>query len=262
MIPEIIHHTWKSKVKIPRPFQFWRESFFECNPGIEHRLYDDFDNREVLEQTFPELLDLYQAFPKEIYRVDFIRPLYLFKWGGVYADMDFQCLKPFSAIFSGPASLVLGKMGTDDSFPHSIPNALMASSRHQGFWLGYIANIEHVWSSRSSLGLFEQGPDCITGSIVLRKTVLQYCADRNQFKAGVMEFIQRRSLKVDPDSLLFDDLELLPSHVWYPLSWNDQIHLAFRKQVLDEQRLYSLSEAQGLFPNSMAVTYWSHSWSI
>lgn len=46
-------------------------------PELEIRLCDDADNRALLAETFPQLLELYDIFPKEIFRVDFIRPVYL-----------------------------------------------------------------------------------------------------------------------------------------------------------------------------------------
>ena len=194
MIPKILHQTWKSKIYIPENFRFWSDSFSDCNPGLERRLYDDIDNRELLVKTVPQLLPLYQEFPREIFRVDFIRCLYLFYIGGVYADFDFQCLTEFTDIFSGDSNLFLGSMGTDYSFPHSIPNALMASNPNQGVWLGYLANIEQAWLSIHG-SIEVQSPEWITGPVILRNTALQYQQDIVRFKNNIFQFITRHSLE-------------------------------------------------------------------
>jgi mannosyltransferase OCH1-like enzyme len=257
MIPPLLHQTWKS-TNLPPNFKYWSDSFLECNPGIERRLYSDADNRALLAQTFPALLALYDEFPKEIFRVDFIRCVYLYCYGGVYADLDFQCLAPFSGVLLESDHIVLGRMGTDDDFAHSIPNAMMAATPGQGFWLGYLANIEARWRSRGKDDA-EPAPEAYTGPAILRWNALQYQADRPRFTDMVARFVARHALVPDPPPR-FDGLRLLPAHVWYPLNWNDRIHASFREQMLAARQLYTTAQAREIFPHSMAVTYWSHTW--
>ena len=128
MIPDILHQTWKSKTDIPEQFRLWRQSFAALNPDTEIRLYDDADNRALLAGTFPGLLPIYDSFPAEIFRCDYIRAIYLYKYGGYYADLDFQCLAPLDALEKWKGDVIVGQMGTDDSHRHSIPNAFMASA--------------------------------------------------------------------------------------------------------------------------------------
>ncbi len=260
MIPAILHQTWKSKREFPPNFEFWRKSFLECNPGIDYRLYDDEDNRQLLIDTFPELLSLYNAFPGEIFRVDFIRALYLFKWGGFYADLDFQCLQPFSSFLEQASGIVLGKMGTDDSHPDCLPNALMASNPGEGFWLGFLSCIENAWRLRDKIENFASRPEAITGPRVLRRAVLQFKTNPEKFRESVINFVARHHLQIDPNLLVFNKITILPGHVWYPLNWSDKIHHKFKSQLRTEKKLLTIPEARDLFPKSMAVTYWSNSW--
>lgn len=55
-------------------------------------------------------------------------------------------------------------------------------------------------------------------------------------------------------------LEILPGHVVYPINWSDNVHNKFRHKLKYEKRLLSIEEARELFPSSLAVTYWAHSW--
>ena len=209
----------------------------------------------------PSLLELYDSFPREIFRADFIRPLYLFFQGGLYADLDFQCLQRLDRIFSPPElNLLLGRMGTDHNFAHSVPNAFMASSAHECFWLGYLAAMEAAWNIRKHQENITSQPEQITGPVVLREVVNLYKSQPDRFKNIVNNFIQRHDLKINQDALKISKLVVLPGHILYPINWNDKIHQAFRTSVLEKKKIFSIAEARVLFPASLAVTYWSHSW--
>lgn len=258
-IPRLLHQTWKSKSGLPHNYAFWSRSFVACHPDLEHRIYDDADNRALLADTFPQLLPLYDAFPREIFRADFIRPVYLFRFGGMYADMDFQCLRPLDDVFASGAGVVLGRMGGDETFAHSIPNAMMFSAPGQAFWLGYLALMAQAWAEVEDRVYVR--PENVTGPVVLREAVRRYREDPGAFRSMVADFIDGNGLPVEPSALEFGRLELLPGHLCYPLQWNVPEHQPFtRKGTSSDQRLYSRDEACGMFPDSLAVTWWTYSW--
>jgi mannosyltransferase OCH1-like enzyme len=45
--------------------------------------------------TYPRLWPLYRRYPEQIQRVDAARYMLLHHYGGVYADLDIECLRPF-----------------------------------------------------------------------------------------------------------------------------------------------------------------------
>jgi mannosyltransferase OCH1-like enzyme len=259
VIPAILHQSWKSKTDLPEPFRHWRSSFLELNPGFEFPLYDDADNRALLEQVFPQLLPVYDAFPREIFRADFIRPVYLYRFGGFYADLDFQCLAPLAGL-GGAHGIVLGRMGSDESFPHSIPNALMASPAGQAFWIGYLAHCVAQWRVMQQRPGIAARPEFVTGPAVLRTAVLLYLQQRELFAKIVRGFIGRCALELDADALEYAELALLPAHVMYPLNWKDEQHRQFMGATVRRNVLHDVPEARRLFPRSVAVTWWAHSW--
>ena len=59
---------------------------------------------------------------------------------GLYADLDFEVLKPFDELIKG-TSLVLAAMTDDESFNHRVPNAWMASAPGHDFWQFCIRHI-------------------------------------------------------------------------------------------------------------------------
>ena len=259
-VPRILHQTWKSKIEIGEQFKFWRNSFFECNPGITGELYGDDDNRRLVEEFIPSLIEVYDSFPREIFRADFIRPVYMFFYGGLYADLDFQCLKPLYEIFSAKNTIILGTMGSDQGFANNIPNAMMASSPYQGFWLGYLRNIELAWTEIRKRCAPDPNPVHVTGPVILKRTVSEYHENLDLFKANTLSFIENHNIRFRDATLFFDELVLLPPHAWYPLNWNHEIDRAFKNAILKSNRRYSIEEARKRFPTSSAVTYWAHTW--
>jgi mannosyltransferase OCH1-like enzyme len=258
LVPRILHQTWKSKAALDRRQAYWRKSFFLCNPGLKDRFYDDTDNWNIVRRYAPLLEPIYREFPAEIFRVDFVRPLYMFLDGGLYADLDFHCLQGFDRIFSTPDTIFLGSMGTDPGFSNSIPNAILASPPGEGFWIGYLRNIVLHWEDlKRSRGT--PHPEIVSGPLVLRKTYLEYTA-LEDFKQATRAFAKRFLPDIAASGLVFSPIKLLPGYVWYPLDWSDNIHQRFRQDYLQSDRLLTTEEARQLFPSSLAVTYWTHNW--
>jgi mannosyltransferase OCH1-like enzyme len=83
--------------------------------------------------------------------------MYLHKFGGVYADLDFESIRPMDEYLNGK-QLVLGRMSTAPMLwsEHSIPNAFMASAPKHPFWikvLEYISiNHEKNWVAEQLTG--------------------------------------------------------------------------------------------------------------
>ena len=166
-ISQIIFQTWKSRKDIPPNYRYWRSTFIRKNPEFQCVLWDDNDNRAFIAESFAWFLPTYDRLPAEIFRVDAVRPFFLFLYGGVYADIDTECLRPLY-MFTHSGDVILGQMGADLNAGHSIPNAIMASKPFQLFWLLVIAlMIEKVefYGTNGRLGKVE--PEWVTGPSVL-----------------------------------------------------------------------------------------------
>lgn len=64
------------------------EALMELLPDWEHLHFDDFTQRDFVEEHRPALLPLYDAFPRNIQRADFFRVLAVSELGGFYLDTD------------------------------------------------------------------------------------------------------------------------------------------------------------------------------
>lgn len=260
---KIIHQTWKSKA-LPEHFDFWRESFRELNGDYKFCIYDDKDNLDIIAGYFEGLINQYKSFPKEIFRVDMIRLIYLYLWGGIYADLDFQCLKKLDFLFeqSIEGRPIVGSMGADPEFEHSIPNAFLMSEAGDPFWLLYLAEIEEAWAKLRNMSNIKNKPEWVTGPIALKRSILKMRGDPAAARQSIIQFVEKNKIKVFNESKLnyFGSIDIKPGHFFYPIDWSDRIHQGFRADVLKKKRLFSVQEARYLFPKSAAVTYWAHSW--
>jgi mannosyltransferase OCH1-like enzyme len=232
--PKRIFQTWKNKSP-PKKMAYWAETWRLHNPDYEYVLWDDADNRRLVSEKFPWFLQTYDGYDVEIKRADAIRYMFLYTYGGIYADLDFECLKPFDSLleeYSG-YDIILGRMESSSGpsakwhSSNNIPNAIMISKPGCSFWIRVLQRM--VMKAAVSGG---QGrPEVETGPIVLKE---------------VYSFAWTDSIKV------------LPSSVLYPISWATDEEERLVALNSDE---HSLTQAMKIkYPSAYAVTYWAHSW--
>lgn len=134
-IPKIIHQTWKEK-DLPSNFELLSSTWKDFHPDWEYRLWTDDMNRAFIRDNYPEFLEKYNSYPREIQRVDAVRYFILRKEGGVYIDLDFECFKNISPLLANE-SCVIGKEPKEhsDRFSRDIIlcNAFMAATPENEF---------------------------------------------------------------------------------------------------------------------------------
>lgn len=98
-IPRLIHQVWSDKViPIPEVFENFADTWKTNNSEWEYKLWGQADMDNFIALFYPELLPKYESFPYDIQRWDAIRYLILDKLGGVYVDIDSECLKPIDEL--------------------------------------------------------------------------------------------------------------------------------------------------------------------
>jgi inositol phosphorylceramide mannosyltransferase catalytic subunit len=255
-IPKNIFQTWKSHYDMPANYRYWRESFIENNPGFRCLLWDDTDNLRFIEDRFSWFLPQYKGYPREIFRADVVRLFFLYSYGGFYADMDSECLRPLEDMCD-LGDVLVGRMGRDPDFEHSIPNAIMASKSKQAFWLLAIAfAVDRFQQSRQ---IDDVRPEWHTGPILLKDAVDYYGSHSPEH---VRDCILERcpALADEVASCEFGKVRILPRAVWYPVNWNNFMQASFRNKMFRERGVLDRTTARELFPRAFIVTYWSASW--
>jgi len=118
-IPRIIHQTWKSETMAPDLLRY-----FEAL----HVLWLDEDNERLVQEHFPQFLIQWNALNSIVQKTDIARLMYLYKFGGIYADMDYESytnIVPFLPQTNGfmlvHSNIQLNEI-TQNSLMVSVPN--------------------------------------------------------------------------------------------------------------------------------------------
>jgi mannosyltransferase OCH1-like enzyme len=98
VIPLHIYQTWHTK-KLPPKMRECVEKLKKDNPEFEHHLYDIEDCRKFIGKHFDkEVLDAYDKLKPLAYKADLWRYCVLYKKGGIYLDIKYQCEPGFKLI--------------------------------------------------------------------------------------------------------------------------------------------------------------------
>lgn len=81
-----------------------------------------------MQSRYPAFYDVFKSYDRHIKRVDAFRYFVLYEFGGIYADMDYLCLRNFEHLL--PAGKVSCNQGGVDVYQ----NALIASPAKHPFW--------------------------------------------------------------------------------------------------------------------------------
>lgn len=134
-IPKILHQTWKDE-NIPKHLKGYVQSWKEHHPDWEYRLWTDEMNRKFIAENAPHFLHIYDNYTYAIQRVDAVRYFILLQYGGVFIDLDFECLKNISPIVDR-ADVVAGLEPQSHAVLHHkdyiISNAFLAAKPGSSF---------------------------------------------------------------------------------------------------------------------------------
>jgi mannosyltransferase OCH1-like enzyme len=103
-IPRLIHQIWLGPTAPPDAERGWRESWSTHHPEWEVHLWT--------EESIPADLrrsEVYERLRLPAERADILRLELLWRFGGVYVDTDFECLRPLDPLLDG-VELFLGDL--------------------------------------------------------------------------------------------------------------------------------------------------------
>lgn len=139
-MPRIIHQSYISEETVP---DHWKSSYKATREicednGWTYMFHSDEDNLKLVEEHYPDMLELYNAQPKPIMRADMARSCYLHKYGGLYLDLDLQ-LKPEKAgalfeLFDGSEVAISRVCEGNGMANQNWTNAFMMSMPGSRFW--------------------------------------------------------------------------------------------------------------------------------
>tara|TARA_B100000035_G_C20973254_1_gene542022 strand:+ start:320 stop:1063 length:744 start_codon:yes stop_codon:yes gene_type:complete len=222
-IPKIIHQSYKSYDIKDKLWLECQQSWKDLNKDYKYKFWTDDDNLNLIKNKDKQFVDKFLSYNHFIKRADASRYYYLYHYGGIYADLDFKCLKPFDSLLKkyNNYDIILGRMGHDKNMGHSIPNALMISKPNCDFWLHVIKEMKKRVNKAS--------PEYDTGPVLLKNCVDSYKGSNK--------------------------IKILDTTYFYPINWTKNVDQKERSNIIRSKNINN-----NKFKKSYAMTYWSHSW--
>lgn len=161
-IPKIIHHTYRTrpnatgfdKVYFNVSYFSFKKFFPEWE--YEYLFHVDSDFERCITEEFPDFLKEFRTLER-IEKTDAGRYCMLWKFGGIYADLDYEVMRPFYSLLA-PGKVTLNESPYEENADSAVQvqNALMAAPRRHPFWLHVFRQMskvgEHTWNSTCGTG--------------------------------------------------------------------------------------------------------------
>ncbi|MES2345182.1 MAG: glycosyltransferase, partial [Chlamydiota bacterium] len=167
-IPRMVHQIWLGPKPIPEMCLVWMQTWTQLN-GWAYKLWTDKEAAEI----FMHNRDLFDAAENYAEKADILRLEVLLQFGGVYADVDYECLRPdiFDELnksydfYIGFEPLEHGHTARFNMF--HICNALMASVAQHPLLQDVVTNLRaNYYAYKNVAGVFEKtGPSYLTRMI-------------------------------------------------------------------------------------------------
>lgn len=161
MIPKILHQTWKTE-SIPARFQAYVESWKRHHPDWTMMFWSDRMLLEFVAEHYPDFLATFCSYSQGVLRADAGRYLLLHHFGGVYADIDCECVAPFDPLTDEERIVLCKEPDTHArvqadfrGLPYLVFNGTMASPPGHPFWLhllSYLPGLAHAKEAIDATG--------------------------------------------------------------------------------------------------------------
>lgn len=161
-IEKIIHLSWKTEY-IPFATIKWVKRWQDTNPDWEVWFWDDTTAGNFVRIKFSHLLHVYDAYNRQIYRIDMLRYLILWEYGGVWADLDIEPLKSLNPIREQYPCILSQEHAIHTrkwNMPYMACNAYMMCRKHHPFFSLIIEMLET--NQKNDYPITATGPIMIT----------------------------------------------------------------------------------------------------
>jgi len=163
-IPKIIHQTAPSDTSKWHPV--WREcqkSWKEKFPDYEYKMWTDEDLDQLISTKYSWFYPTFKGYDLKIKRIDAARYFILYEYGGIYADMDFECLNNFEHILEKDKVSIAESPWKTSQSGETHQNALMISPKGHPFWKKVFELLDKHKNTKDVL--FSTGPRIIMEAI-------------------------------------------------------------------------------------------------
>lgn len=153
MMEKIIHHF------VPEDKNLWHPVWKKCleswfihfpEPEYEHKFWYNSGNKndaitDFVKNEYPEYLNSYSILPLHIMKIDFVKFLVIYKYGGLYVDMDIYCYKNFYHMLSKDIVLL-------EAFSELevIQNSMFGGKKNNHFYINCVHEIINAYHNNKN----------------------------------------------------------------------------------------------------------------
>lgn len=170
-IPKIIHQIffYISDNKIPDNLASAQRSWQLYNSDFQYILWNSSMVDNLIKQKYPSQWSVYRSYGHWVQRADFARYIILYHYGGIYADIDIECIKnmwQLNRTFPSNAEFVMYK-----TRPFGVSNDFLMSKPRNPFITSVINGLSRAdrWYLIPYLTIF-----CSTGPLYLYGRYMAY----------------------------------------------------------------------------------------
>jgi inositol phosphorylceramide mannosyltransferase catalytic subunit len=112
MIPKTIHQIWfQGEDQMPEHLKMYHKSWVDNNPDYHIKVWDEVQIKKLID-SYPdaEVRNMYYGYPHMIQKIDLAKYVILYKYGGIYIDMDVKNLQRIDQSFFEHYDLIVSKM--------------------------------------------------------------------------------------------------------------------------------------------------------
>jgi mannosyltransferase OCH1-like enzyme len=163
MAGEFIHQIWLGTKDMPGWFSAYQQSWLKFFPDRKYRLWTDGNLAELL----PDMVSTV-AFQRSLnvgLRSDILRLELLRQHGGIYADIDFECVRPFGDLLPEDCFIY------GDEGPYRPGNAIMAARKGHPFLTFYLECIARYLESCDLTKPLKHSVQQVTGPDALHRAL-------------------------------------------------------------------------------------------
>jgi mannosyltransferase OCH1-like enzyme len=144
MIPKIIHQIWwQGEDNIPKTYPNHTTSWKTINKDYKYYFWDEQKIKKLLKSYPKNIQKRFNEYPRMIQKIDMAKFIILHTYGGLYVDIDSECIKPINDLLKNK-KIVLIEMNISGleklfSFGYlnglALQNGVMAGQKNHYFWI-------------------------------------------------------------------------------------------------------------------------------